>query len=112
MPRLLSRNYFWYVGFLIAIKTQKTMIIGMKNKLKLVLSSTIIEKTSLIIKLIKLTKMHKSKECIVNFSIFTLEKSGMSNIVYPLSFGYFTSILVLYTPFTLGFFLPHLGQAE
>lgn len=83
MPRLLSRNHFWYVGFLTAIKTQKTMIIGIKNKFKLILLSTIIEKTSLIIKQTKLNTMHKSKECNDNFSIFILEKSGMSNNVFP-----------------------------
>lgn len=82
MHRLLYRNHFWYVGFLIAIKTQKTMINGMKNKFKLILSA-IIEKTSLIIKQTKLNKMHKSKECNDNFSIFILEKSGMSNNVFP-----------------------------
>jgi hypothetical protein len=81
--RPLYRNHFWYVGFLIAIKTQKTMINGMKNKFKLILLSAIIEKTSLIIKLAKLNKMHKSKECNDNFSIFILEKSGMSNNVFP-----------------------------
>jgi hypothetical protein len=81
--RPLYRNHFWYVGFLIAIKTQKTMINGMKNKFKLILLSAIIEKTSLIIKLAKLNKMHKSKECNDNFSIFILEKSGISNNVFP-----------------------------
>ena len=83
MPRLLSRNHFWYVGFLTAIKTQKTMIIGIKNKFKLILLSTIIEKTSLIIKQTKLYKMHKNKECNDNLSIFILEKSGKSNNVFP-----------------------------
>lgn len=58
------------------------MINGMKNKFKLILSA-IIEKTSLIIKLAKLNKMHKSKECNNNFSILILEKSGMSNNVFP-----------------------------
>ena len=83
MPRLLSRNHFWYIGFIIAIKIQKTMIIGIKNKFKLILLSTIIEKTSLIIKLTKLNKMHKSKECNDNFNSFILEKSGMSNNMFP-----------------------------